>query len=116
MDIEKTMAFIVEQQAKFEADITRVNATLDRHINAIAALVQWARVQSDRHDALVQTLAESDRRWSEAKQRLAQAQEDLARAQAGTEKRLNDFIAQVGRYVAGGNGRKGRRGGPNKSK
>lgn len=129
MDIEKTMAAMTEQQAKNEADIARHSETLDRLMHgindlveaershkdrldgydrAIGYLVHWSRIQSDRHDALVQAVAESEKRWAKAQEHLAGAMNDLARSQAETEKRLREFIAHVARAVAGGNGRKRR--------
>jgi hypothetical protein len=101
VDLEQTMLFIVEQQAKFETDIGEMKAILNRHMEAIGSLVEVSRLQSERVDRLEQGMVT----MVEAHNRLARAQEDLAQTQKGTERRLNDFIAQVSRYLAGGNGR-----------
>ena len=108
MDIERTISFIVEQQAKFETDIAKINETLTRlnetaqtHNEAIGGLVEVSRLQSERIDRLDQSMAES--------------YDQLARAQKETDRRLKDFIAQVSRYLASGNGRK-RRPGPPRTK
>lgn len=112
MDIERTMAFIVEQQAKFENDIEKINESLtrlnetarlqnehaERTNTAIRDLVQLARLQSERVDGLERNLSESHAR--------------LTRVQMETDRRLADFVAQVSRYLAGGNGRKRRPGAP----
>lgn len=101
MDLEGTMTFIVEQQAKFETDIAKINDTLTRlnetahtHNEAIRGLVEVSRLQSERVDKLDQALAE-----------LAPAHNRLAKVQEETARRLADFIAQVSRHLAGGNGR-----------
>lgn len=105
MDIERTITFIVEQQAKFEADIAKINETLtglnetarmqneqaERNNEAIRGLVEVSRLQSERLDGLERNLGKSHDR--------------LTRAQEETARRLADFIAQVSRHLAGGNGR-----------
>jgi chromosome segregation ATPase len=108
MDLERTMTFIVEQQAKFETDIAKINDTLSglnemariqnqqaqRNNEAIRDLVEVTRLQSERVDGLHQAMAE-----------MAQAHKDLTKTQKETARRLNDLITQVSRHVAGGNGR-----------
>jgi predicted GNAT superfamily acetyltransferase len=112
MDIERTMAFMIEQQSKFDTDMAKINRGLDRtdkivaensagirelreltreNAKAIRDLVEVTRLQSERSDDLERNLAKSYDR--------------LARAQEETARRLNDFIALVSRHVAGGNGR-----------
>ena len=108
MDLEQTMMFIVEQQAKFETDIGEMKEILNRHMVAIGSLVEVSRLQSERVDRLEQgmvTMVEAHNHLAGAQKDLTRAQEDLARTQKETEQRLNDFIAQVSRYLAGGNGR-----------
>ncbi len=39
--MERNMEFIVEHQAKFSVDIDRINATLNKHSEAIVALTGW---------------------------------------------------------------------------
>ena len=118
MDLEQTMMFIVEQQAKFETDIGEIKEILRGHTAAIGGLVEVSRLQSERMDRLdrghakidklekgLTAMVEAHNRLARAQEDLARAQEDLAQTQKGTERRLNDFIAQVSRYLAGGNGR-----------
>jgi chromosome segregation ATPase len=137
MDIERTMAHVVEQQSKFESDIAKINETIRGLAETLRLQVEVSRLQSERtdrlehdmakgfativdaHNRLAQAQEETDRRLGKlalAHEDLARAHEDLTRAQAGTERRLNDFIAQVARHVASGNGSKGRKGGPTRHK
>ncbi len=95
------MTFIVEQQAKFETDIAKINEALTRlndtsriQSESIRGLVEVSRLKSERTDRLDQGLAE-----------MVEAHNRLARAQEETDRRLADFIAQVSRHLAGGNGR-----------
>ncbi len=129
MDLERTMTFIVEQQAKFEADIAKINVSLTSlnetaktHNEAIRGLVESSRVQgiqAERNSEAIRDLVEVSRLQSERVDRLdqglaqmAEAESRLTRAQEETDRRLADFVAQVSRYLAGGNGRKRRPGAP----
>jgi len=94
MDIEQTLAFIAEQQVKNEADISRINATLERQAESIGALVQWARMQSDRDDAMVQTVGEFEKRLL---QTIAQSEKQMRLAMAESEKRLRRTMAESGK-------------------
>src|SRR5438876_209183 len=99
MDLERTMAFIVEQQAKFETDIakineaiTRLNDTAHTHNEAIRGLIETSRaqgIQAERNNEAIRDLVEVSRLQSERVDRLdkglaetAEARNRLARAQA----------------------------------
>jgi hypothetical protein len=102
-EMEKKMEFIVEQQAKFAAEIEiqrEVQATQGKRLSdALIAVV-----------GIVGKLAEAQVRMQESVNRLTEAQagtEDrvirLTEAQTRTEERLNILISVVERYF-GGNG------------
>ena len=83
----------------------------ERNNEAIRDLVEVSRLQSERVDRLDKGLAETAeaRNWlARAQAEMAEAHNRLARAQEETDRRLKDFIAQVARYLAEGNGRKRR--------
>jgi len=104
MDLERTMAHIVEQQAKFETDIAAINETIRTTNETIRGLVETSRLpvevsrmQSEPTDRLEHDLAKGFATMVDAHNRLARAQEEA-------DRRLTDFIAQVPRYLSSGNG------------
>lgn len=111
MDIEGTMAFILEQQAKFETDIRMINESLKevketstRHTEAIAGLVEAGRLQAARSDRLEQglvSIAEAHNRLVDA---VREGRREFEQRSELQDRRLSEFIAQVSRYLAGRNG------------
>ena len=85
MDIEKTLEFILEQQAQFITDLGQVNTVLLELANG-----------QERTNAILETLAE---RHVE----LAQSHKDLADQHKATEQNLNLLISTVERHIAGHN-------------
>ena len=101
-ELEKTMQFIVEQQAQFAANIQRIeeererdSARTTRLEESFHLLVQLA----GSHDERLVTLAEAQIRASE---QIAAINERTGE----TDERLNALIAVVERYISsrGGNG------------
>ncbi|HLY63551.1 MAG TPA: hypothetical protein VKV95_22665 [Terriglobia bacterium] len=115
MDIERTMAFIVEQQSNFETDIEKINQALTRTDKVVAensAGIRDLRELTRRNAEAIRSLVEVTRLQSEravgfqqAMSEIAPAHKDLTKTQKETARRLNDFIAQISRHLAGGNGR-----------
>lgn len=112
MDLEGTMTFIMEAQAKFETDIakiyeaiTRLNETAHTHDDAIRGLVDASRRNNDAIHGLVEVSRLQSERLDGLERNLAKSHDRLTRAQKETARRLADFIAQVSRHLAGGNGR-----------
>ncbi|HEU4391155.1 MAG TPA: hypothetical protein VFV34_25375 [Blastocatellia bacterium] len=105
MDVEKTIQFMLEQQARFDAQF---NARLDaqqalfeaqasrveEQISRITEALQVLATTQERTNAIVATLAE---RHVE----LAEAHERLAEAHNATEQSLNALISTVERHIAG---------------
>ena len=98
--IERNMEFVVEHQAKFEADITRINETLAKHNDAIVGLIQVSRTLIDHQAA---TDAQMSELRAETKA-IAQAQRELFQAQRASDGRLDAFITFVEKYISRRNG------------
>ena len=91
MDIEKTMQFILEQQAKQEASLQQTDALLLR-VGAIQ--LQPAEILSQ-HDVQIGQLIQSQRRTDEAVKALADEVKTLAEQGRHTDERLNTLIKVV---------------------
>lgn len=85
-DLEKTMRFIVEQQAQFAADIQQIREVLSTHSGAIVTVVNLVGKLAEAQVASEANIAE------------------LAAAAKGTENRLNAFIVFVEKYISSHNG------------
>jgi chromosome segregation ATPase len=116
MDIERTIEFILGQQAKFAAGLEEMRSLVGRlaqqqldlveHVDhfqreitaATLAIAEEQRrlTEEQRHMAEEQRrLTEEQRRLTEAQRRLTEAQTRLEEAQRHTEERLNALIAVV---------------------
>ncbi|MEK6323415.1 MAG: hypothetical protein AABN33_17385 [Acidobacteriota bacterium] len=82
MDIERTMLFILEQQAQFSNDITQINAVL----------LEVATTQ-ERTNEILATLAQRQIATEEAMGRLAEQQ-------TTTDANLNALLLTVERHIA----------------
>jgi chromosome segregation ATPase len=89
-EMERNIAFIVEQQAKFSADIERINETLAKHNEAIVGLLQISRTLLDHHTAVEAQMTE-----------IRTEMREIARAQKSTDQRLNGLIDVLERHIAG---------------
>jgi uncharacterized protein (DUF3084 family) len=83
-EIERTMQFVLQQQAQFATDIQQITEK-----------------QRELQGAMI-TLTGMMGRLVEAQAELAQSHRELAKAQVHTEERLNSFITFVERYIAEG--------------
>jgi len=93
-EMQKTIEFILEQQAQFVARMERDEARLTRLEDAFATLVNIARITDERLDT-----AES--RLNTLTEKMA----TLAEAEAHTDQRLSVLIDVVERYISNsGNG------------
>jgi hypothetical protein len=112
MDVEKTIEFILEQQAnvavhqakaaeemaKFSAGLERLDRRLDR---AVKLGIREARHERKRHQELTASQAAMDARLTAAQSTLDEKLTQLAAAQLLTEESLRAFIDSMRR---GGNG------------
>jgi chromosome segregation ATPase len=111
MDLERTMQFIVEQQAQFWASVQKhdeqiaaLTASVQRHDEQIAALT--ASVQ--RHDEQIAHLGEQVTTLTNLVGRLAQAEIHIAEQMQGHEARLESletkmtqFLDRMDRFIQG---------------
>lgn len=112
--IERTMQFILEQQAQFAANIqihderlARIEQGLVRHDQAIAALTTRLDAVTTRLEAVTTRLdAATDLvgRLAQAGITLDSKMAELAAAQKETTERLNAFIVFVEKYISSRNG------------
>lgn len=103
--IERSLEFVAAQQAKFSVDIDRMNATIDKingtlgkHAEAIVSLTGW-----------MGRLAEAQVRLTEIQQETSGKVAELVEAGKRTDERLDALITTVEKYIAGRNGRGGRK-------
>jgi methyl-accepting chemotaxis protein len=102
-DMERTMAFIIEQQAQFHSNMAEINSTMarqaerldrltertDRNAEGITALLAIAEIQA----AEIRDLGETTRA-------LADRQRESEERGRQTDERLNVLINTVERYIS----------------
>jgi hypothetical protein len=88
MDVEKTMQFILEQQARSDARFEAWNETMRTRMEASQAQFEAQKVEAEKR------AAETDKRFAEAEKRFAETDKRFAE----TEKRLK----RVDRYIVRG--------------
>jgi peptidoglycan hydrolase CwlO-like protein len=106
MDVEKTMEFILEQQAQLFSGLNQLRAELGELKDVV---VEIAPAQQ-RTNAIVETLAERHVELAARHAELAQSHADLARShkevaeqQKITEQSLNALISIVERHISSHN-------------
>ena len=113
MDIEGTMQFILDQQAKFSSDIARIESVLQRTTEILANLAE----RQNKSEQIIQDVREtmldvanSQERTNEILATLAERQVAteqaigrLAERQATTEENLNVLLLTVERHIANHN-------------
>jgi hypothetical protein len=93
-EMQKTIEFILEQQAQFVTRMERDEGRLTRLEDAFATLVNIARITDERLDTMESRLGT-----------LTENMTRLAEAQAHTDQRLSALIDVVERYISrDGNG------------
>jgi|ERR1044072_4005112 chromosome segregation ATPase len=93
-EMQKTIEFILEQQAHFVTRMERDEARLTRLEDAFATLVNIARITDERLDTMESRLST-----------LTEKMAVLAEAEAHMDKRLSALIDVVERYISSnGNG------------
>jgi hypothetical protein len=90
-EMEKTMAFILQQQAQLSIKV-------DRNTEGIAALLAVAEIQA----AEIRDLTESTRDLRESTQAIADRQREADERGRQTDERLNALINIVERHVSEG--------------
>ena len=93
---DKTINFILEQQAQLTATVGKLSDTVERTAGSITALLAIAEIQSGEIRELGESLRAVDERQRESEERRREADE-----------RLNALINTVERFVSGGGGNPG---------
>lgn len=108
MNVEKTMEFILQQQAKAEVRMTAMREQQARADRQLATLAQ-RQAKFDRQIAAIQKLITAGMKMivkqGDSIRQLAEAQRELASAQKVTETKLQGLI-DVLKRTGNGNGRK----------
>ena len=103
-EMERNIAFIVEQQANFSVNLNRINGAIDKinraidsinetlakHNEAIVGLLQISRTLLDHHTAVEAQMTE-----------IRTEMKEIARAQKSTDQRLNVLIDVPERHISG---------------
>ncbi len=99
-EMQRTMQFILDQQARFSVDIDKINETLARHNDAIVGLVQVSRTLIDHQAAGEARMVRIEEKMAD----LAEAQKELSYAQKAADERLTAFMALVEKYISSRDG------------
>ena len=95
-EMEKSIEFILQMQAKFESNVARSEANIDK----LGATVSNLRVSvAELAGVVSESIRISDDRFTRLDDRLAK----LAEAQKTTDERLNALIDVVERHITGHN-------------
>ena len=89
MDVERTMQFILEQQAQFASDIQVIKEVIKAQqdeLSQVNSILRELATAQERTIAVVETLAERHM--------------ELADQQRATEQNLNALISTVDRHIA----------------
>lgn len=95
MDIEKTMQFILDMQAKHSAAVQRHDEQIARNSEQIAELGRKIDTVTD----LVGRLAQAEIRLVERMNQLGERMDQLAGAQAHSDQRLDALIDVVDKLI-----------------
>jgi phage shock protein A len=109
-EMEKTMQFILEQQARFTANFQRIeearekdSARIKRLEESFQLLVQLAQNHDERLATLTETQIRTSEQIAATDERIAATHERIAAINertAETDERLNALIAVVERYIS----------------
>ena len=131
-EMQKTMRFILEQQAQFSVDIQKlqetqaqteglvnrlaavtvkgfeetndkINALIDSHTRLIDSQTRLSESQA-KTDNRVNALIDSHTRLMDSQARLSESQARLSESQVRTDEALRNLIGVVDRYFKGRNG------------
>ena len=104
MDVEKTIEFILEQQARLDAEF---NAKLEVHktrfeeeVSRINGVLFEIAATQERTNAILATIAEKHVALAESHDRLTKSHEELAEAQTVTGQRMNTLISVVEQHIS----------------
>jgi len=93
MDVEKTIQFLVEQQARFDARQAEFQAQFEERMTRIESVLLDVAMAQERTNAILATLTEQH-------VELAQSHKKLSEAQQVTTQNLNALIITLERHIA----------------
>ena len=105
MDVERTIQFILDCQAKAEIRAEDGERKLDRRFDAITKIIQQGMKTLAGTQTQVAGLVKSQKELAQTHKELAQAHKELAQAHTETERTLKAFIASSRYNKNGQNGR-----------
>ncbi len=94
--MERTMHFILEQQAQLTATVARLSDTVDRTADGINSLLAIAEI----HDREIEALRESVRAVSASVDAVSESVSAVDERGRETNERLNALINTVERYIS----------------
>jgi chromosome segregation ATPase len=100
MDVEKTMQFLVEQQARFDARQAELQAQFEERMTRIESVLLDVATAQERTNAILATLTEQHVELAQSHKELAQSHKKLSEAQQVTGQNLNALIATLERHIA----------------
>lgn len=103
-DLEKTMRFIVDQQAQFTVDIRKLRETQAEFAKEFAVDLRQVREVLSTHSGAIVTMVNMIGKLAEAQAATEANIAELAVAGKETENRLNAFIVFVEKYISSHNG------------
>ncbi|HEV2426455.1 MAG TPA: hypothetical protein VGZ29_16640 [Terriglobia bacterium] len=95
MDVEKTMQFILDTQARLEASVGEHNERLSKIEASVATLADLVGRLAQAEIRLVEKMD----RLAESQAQLAESQAQLAESQAHTDQRLDALIDFADRFM-----------------
>ena len=104
MDIERTMQFILEQQARHEAAVQKN----DEQIAALTASVRKHDEQIAKHDEQIAAVTNLVGRLAQAEIRIAEQMQGHEARLGSLETKMTQFLERMDRFIQGfeGNGHK----------
>lgn len=95
-EMERTMAFIVEQQAQFHSNMAEINSTMARQAERLDRLTERTDRNAEGITALLAIAEMHEREITTHEREIT----DNREAQARTDERLNALINTVERYIS----------------
>ena len=97
MDIERTMQFIVEQQAQFWASVQKHDEQVAKNDQQIAVLT----ASMQKHDAAIATITDLVGRVAQAEIRIAEQLQGHEARLASLETKTTQFFERMDRFIQG---------------
>ena len=101
-EMERTMAFILEQQAQTASTITQIHSTMAQLTERLDRLTERTDRNAEGITALLAIAEMHEREITENREAQARADAENRGAQPRTDERLNALINTVERYISEG--------------